>query len=56
MVNRLWSYFIIIGIIYGVLSGNSLNVSEVILNSAKSSLEVFIQIFLVLSQVILLNH
>lgn len=49
MVNRLWTYFIIIGILYGIISGNSLNVNETILNSAKSSLEVFIQIFPVIA-------
>ena len=49
MVNRLWTYFIIIGILYGVFTGNSLNVNETILNSAKSSLEVFIQIFPVIA-------
>lgn len=49
MVNRLWTYFIIIGILYGIISGNSLNVNETILNSATSSLEVFIQIFPVIA-------
>lgn len=49
MVNRLWTYFIIIGILFGLLSGKSLNINETILNSAKSSLEVFIQIFPVIA-------
>ena len=49
MVNRLWTYFIIIGILYGLLTGHSMAVNETILKSAKSSLEVFIQIFPVIA-------
>lgn len=45
MVNKLWTYFIIIGLLYSLISGNSINVSETILKSATDSLEVFIQIF-----------
>ncbi len=45
MVSRLWSYFIIVGVVFGLLTGNSINVNETILNSAKTSLEIFIQIF-----------
>lgn len=49
MVNKLWTYFIIIGVIYGLLTGKSIDVNETILNSAKNSLEVFIQIFPVIA-------
>lgn len=45
MVNKLWTYFILIGIIFGVVSGNGLEINETILKSATDSLEVFIQIF-----------
>ena len=49
MVNRLWSYFIIVGIVFGIVTGNSLNINETILKSATNSLEVFIQIFPVIA-------
>ena len=49
MVNRLWSYFIIVGILFGIIAGNSLNINETILESATNSLEVFIQIFPVIA-------
>ena len=45
MVNKLWSYFIFIGIIFGVINGNSININETILKSATDSLEVFLKIF-----------
>lgn len=45
MVNKLWTYFIFIGIIFGIVSGNGISVNETILKSATDSLEVFIQIF-----------
>lgn len=49
MVNKLWTYFIIVGIVFGLISGNSLNINETILNSAKTSLEIFLQIFPVIA-------
>ncbi len=49
MVNKLWTYFILIGILYAIISGNSINVNETILNSSKESLEVFLQIFPVIT-------
>lgn len=49
MVNRLWTFFIIIGILFGIVTGNSININETILKSAKDSLEVFIQIFPVIA-------
>ena len=44
MVNKLWSYFIVIGLIFSLVSGNSINVSETILKSATDSLNVFLQL------------
>ena len=44
MVNKLWSYFIVIGLIFSLFSGNSINVSETILKSATDSLNVFLQL------------
>lgn len=49
MVNKIWAYFIVLGLIYGLISGNSININETILGSAKESLEVFIQIFPVIA-------
>jgi len=49
MVNRIWTYFMIIGIIFGLVSGKSLNINETILNSSKTSLEIFLQIFPVIA-------
>lgn len=49
MVNKLWTYFILIGIIFGLISGNGIKVNETILKSATDSLEVFIQLFPVIA-------
>ena len=49
MVHRLWSIFIILGIVFALLSGNSINVNETILKSATDSLNVFIQLFPVIA-------
>lgn len=49
MVNKLWTYFIIIGVVFALVSGNSLSINETILKSATDSLEVFIQLFPVLA-------
>ena len=45
MVNKIWSYFLIIGIIFSFFSGNSIDVSDTILKSATDSLNVFIKLF-----------
>lgn len=45
MINKIWYYFIIIGIIYGFISGNIENVNNEILSSAKKALEMFLNIF-----------
>lgn len=49
MVNKLWTYFLIIGIIFSLISGNSISINETILKSATESLEVFIKIFPVIA-------
>ena len=49
MVNKLWTYFIIIGIIFSFISGNSIDVGNTILTSATDSLEVFLQLFPVIA-------
>ena len=45
MVNKIWGYFIIIGILFSLLTGNALKINETILNSAKTSLDLMLQIF-----------
>ena len=49
MVNKLWSYFLAIGIIFSIISGNSININETILKSATDSLEIFIKLFPVIA-------
>ena len=45
MINIVWFLFIIIGVIYGIFTGNISNVNEEIVTSAKKSLDVFLGIF-----------
>ena len=45
MINKRWCYFIFVGIVYGIFSGNIGNVNEEIITSAKKSLDIFISIF-----------
>ena len=45
MINKIWFYFIVVGIVYGIFSGNIGNVNEEIITSAKKSLDIFISIF-----------
>ena len=49
MVNKLWTTFIIIGIVYSIFTGNLSIINEEILNSASSSLEMALKIFPVMS-------
>ncbi len=49
MVNKIWTFFIAIGIIFSLLSGNISTINNVILESAKSSLELMMQIFPVIA-------
>lgn len=49
MVNKLWSIFIIIGIIFFIITGNLTGLNETILNSGKSTLDLIIKIFPVMA-------
>lgn len=49
MVNKIWGFFIIIGIIFCLLNGNINVVNEEILNSTKTSLDMTLKIFPVLA-------
>ena len=45
MVNKIWSFFIIIGVSFFILSGNLAGLNETILGSGKSALDIVIKIF-----------
>ena len=49
MVNKIWTYFLIIGIIFSFFSGHSISISDTILNSFAESLNVFIRLFPVIT-------
>ena len=49
MVNKLWSSFIVLGIIFSILNGRADNLSNVILNSTKASFEMIVKIFPVMA-------
>lgn len=48
MVNKIWGYFIIIGIVFGLLTGNIESINKTVMESATSSLELIMQLFPVL--------
>ena len=45
MVNKIWCVFIVVGIIFSFISGNTLKINETIVGSSKDTLELFLQIF-----------
>lgn len=45
MINIIWGFFIILGIIYYLLTGDISNINSEILNSGKQSLDMVIEIF-----------
>ena len=49
MINKIWGLFIIIGILYALMTGNSKIISEEILNSCKTSLEMTLKLFPVIA-------
>ncbi len=49
MVSKIWGYFIIIGIVFSLISGNAVKINETILMSTKTSLELLLQIFPVIA-------
>lgn len=49
MVNKIWGFFIVIGILYSVFSGKTSLVNEEILNSTVTTLELIMKIFPVLA-------
>lgn len=49
MVNKIWGFFIVIGILYSVFSGKTFLVNEEILNSTVTTLELIMKIFPVLA-------
>ena len=48
MVNIIWGLFIVIGIVYGVLSGNVKTINDILINSGKTSIEIIMEMIPVL--------
>lgn len=44
MINYIWSFFIIIGIIYGILSGNTKIINDSLLNSGTKAIEMIFKL------------
>ena len=49
MVNKIWGYFIIIGVLYCLLNNNVEVINDAILNSTKTSFDMIIKIFPVMA-------
>ena len=49
MINIIWGFFLILGIIYYLLTGDISNINSEILNSGKQSLDMVIEIFPVMA-------
>lgn len=49
MVNKIWAFFIIIGIVFCILMGKTEVLNEAILNSTKTSLDLVVKIFPVMA-------
>lgn len=45
MVNKIWGYFIIIGIVFGIINNRVIEINNIILESGKTSLDLIVQIF-----------
>lgn len=48
MVNIIWGLFIVIGIVYGALSGNVKTINDILINSGKTSIEIIMEMIPVL--------
>lgn len=44
MVNKVWSFFIIIGLVFSIINGKAQNINTVILESTKTSLDMILKI------------
>ena len=44
MINYIWAFFIIIGIIYGILSGNTKIINDSLLNSGTKAIEMIFKL------------
>jgi len=45
MVNKIWAFFLITGILYGFFSGNITDISSEIFNSIEKALQMFLNLF-----------
>lgn len=48
MVNIIWGIFIVIGIVYGILSGNVRTINDILISSGKTSIEIIMEMIPVL--------
>lgn len=48
MVNIIWGIFIVIGIVYGLLSGNVKTINDILISSGKTSIEIIMEMIPVL--------
>lgn len=48
MVNVIWGIFIVIGIVYGILSGNIRTINDILISSGKTSIEIIMEMIPVL--------
>lgn len=49
MINKIWAFFIMIGILYSVLTGNLSLINEEVIKSAKAALDMFLVILPLIS-------
>ena len=49
MINKIWLFFIVIGILFGIFTGNSEVINNTIIESSKISLDLLVKIFPVLA-------
>lgn len=48
MVNIIWGIFIVVGIVYGLLSGNVKTINDILISSGKTSIEIIMEMIPVL--------
>ena len=48
MVNIIWGIFIVVGIIYGIFSGNVKTINDILISSGKTSIEIIMEMIPVL--------
>ena len=44
MINYIWAIFILVGIIYGIISGNSEMINNTLINSGSNAIEIILKL------------